>query len=240
MKQKTAGSRGKRAAQSPARTRPLRKAPHAKTAGEKQNPLRPRGVLPTARLAAEVERLSAELAASRLRIGELESRIDIDPLTQTFNRRGFERALARSLAYLKRYRATAALVYLDLDAFKPVNDRHGHAAGDAVLKAVAASLLREVRASDMVARFGGDEFVVLLWNLTEAEALGKAAALERAVYATPVRWGASTMVVGASAGVTLLGPLDTPAEVLARADAAMYARKHQRHDHSGAATIAER
>jgi diguanylate cyclase (GGDEF)-like protein len=238
VKQKTAGSRGKRAAQNPARTRPLRKAPHAKTAGEKQNPLRPRGVLPTARLAAEVERLSAELAASRLRIGDLESRIDVDPLTQTFNRRGFERALARSLAYLKRYRATAALVYLDLDA--PVNDRHGHAAGDAVLKAVAASLLREVRASDMVARFGGDEFVVLLWNVTEAEALGKAAALERAVYATPVRWGASTMVVGASAGVTLLGPLDTPAEVLARADAAMYARKHQRHDHSGAATIAER
>jgi diguanylate cyclase (GGDEF)-like protein len=240
VKQKTAGARGKRSAQNEARTRPLRKAPHAKTAraktahtktaGEKPNPPRPRLASTPARLAAEVERLSAELAASRLRIGELESRIDIDPLTQTFNRRGFERALARSLAYLKRYRATAALVYLDLDAFKPVNDRHGHAAGDAVLKAVAAALLREVRASDMVARFGGDEFVVLLWNVTEAEALSKAAALERAVYATPVRWGASTMVVGASAGVTHLGPLDTPADVLARADASMYARKHQRHD----------
>ena len=242
MKQKTAGSRGKRAAQNGARATPPQKAPHAKTAGEKPNPQRPRRASATARLAAEVERLSAELAASRLRVGELESRIDIDPLTQTFNRRGFERALARSLAYIKRYRATAALVYLDLDAFKPVNDRHGHAAGDAVLKAIAAALLREVRASDMVARFGGDEFVVLLWNVTEAEALGKAAALERAVYATPVRWGASTMVVGASAGVTLLGPLDTPAEVVARADAAMYARKHQRHDSSEtiAATIADR
>ena len=234
-----AGSRGKRAAQNGARKPPPRKAQRAKTAGEKPNPLRARPASTTTRLAAEVERLSAELAASRLCIGELESRIDIDPLTRTFNRRGFERALARSLAYLKRYRATAALVYLDLDAFKPVNDRHGHAAGDAVLKAVAASLLREVRASDMVARFGGDEFVVLLWNVTEAEALDKAAALERAVYATPVRWGASTVVVGASAGVTLLGPLDTPADVLARADAAMYARKHQRHDHSenGAVTV---
>jgi diguanylate cyclase (GGDEF)-like protein len=242
VKQKTAGSRGKRAVQNRARTTPPRQAPHTKTSAEKPNPPRPRQASTAARLAAEVERLSAELAASRLRIGELESRIDIDPLTQTFSRRGFERALARSLAYLKRYRATAALGYLDLDAFKPVNDRHGHAAGDAVLKAVAAALLREVRASDMVARFGGDEFVVLLWNVTEAEALGKAAALERAVYATPVRWGASTMVVGASAGVTLLGPLDTPAEVLARADAAMYARKHQRHGdcESGAATIAER
>jgi diguanylate cyclase (GGDEF)-like protein len=234
VKQKTAGGRGKRTAQNRTLARPLRKAPHAKTAGEKPNPPRPRLASTTTRLAAEVERLSAELAASRLRVGELESRIDIDPLTQTFNRRGFERALARSLAYLKRYRATAALVYLDLDAFKPVNDRHGHAAGDAVLKAVAAALLREVRASDMLARFGGDEFVVLLWNVTEAEALGKAAALERAIYATPVRWGASTIVVGASAGFTLLGPLDTPADVLARADAAMYARKHRRHDHRDA------
>ncbi len=136
--------------------------------------------------------------------------------------------MARSLAYLKRYQATAALVYLDLDGFKPVNDRHGHAAGDAVLKAVAAALLHEVRASDLVARLGGDEFVVLLWNVTEPEAQSKAIALEKAVYATPVRWGASTMVVGASAGISLLGPLDTPAEALARADAAMYARKMQR------------
>jgi diguanylate cyclase (GGDEF)-like protein len=181
-----------------------------------------------ARLTAEVERLSAELEASHLRIGELERRIDGDPLTGTFNRRGFERALARSLAYVKRYQATAALVYLDLDQFKPVNDRHGHAAGDAVLQAISAALLREVRASDIVARIGGDEFAVLLWNVTEADAFGKAAALEQAVYATPVRWGASTMVVSASAGVALVGPLDTPAEVLARADATMYARKMQR------------
>src|SRR6202042_3233466 len=118
-------------------------------------------------------------------------------------------------------------------------DRHGHAAVFAVLKADAASLLREVCASDMVARFGGDEFVVLLWNLTEAEALGKAAALEQAVYATPVRWGASTMVVGASAGVSLLGPLDTPAEALARADAAMYARKLRRSQGRGEDTSAK-
>jgi diguanylate cyclase (GGDEF)-like protein len=228
VKQKTARSRSKRAGQARARTTPVRKARISEAKGEKPNPPRPRLPSAAARLTAEVERLSAEVAASRLRIGELESRIDVDPLTQTFNRHGFERALTRSLAYLKRYRATAVLVYLDLDAFKPVNDRHGHAAGDAVLKAVAAALLREVRASDIVARLGGDEFVVLLWNVTEPEAQSKAAALEKAVYATPVRWGASTMVVGASAGVTVLGPLDTAAGALARADAAMYARKLER------------
>jgi diguanylate cyclase (GGDEF)-like protein len=180
------------------------------------------------RLAAEVERLAAQLEQSRARIADLEVRVDIDPLTELLNRRGFERELTRSVAYVRRYGTSAALVYLDLDGFKPVNDRHGHAAGDAVLKALAAALIRQVRASDVVARIGGDEFVVLLWNVSGPAAVTKAAALERAVYATPVRWGASTLVVGASAGLALIGALDTPADVLARADAAMYARKAER------------
>jgi diguanylate cyclase (GGDEF)-like protein len=183
-----------------------------------------------ARLAAEVERLAAELKASRSRITELEARIDVDPLTETLNRRGFERELKRSLAYVKRYAVSAALVYVDLDEFKPVNDRHGHAAGDAVLRAVAATLVGEVRASDVVARIGGDEFVLLLWNVSENEAATKAAELETAIYATSLRWGASILVVGAAAGITMIGRLDTPAEVLARADAAMYARKAERHE----------
>jgi diguanylate cyclase (GGDEF)-like protein len=187
---------------------------------------RTRAVVP--RLAAEVDQLAAALEAARARIVDLEARIDVDPLTETLNRRGFERELKRSLAYVKRYGVSAALVYLDLDEFKPVNDRHGHAAGDAVLKAVAAALVREVRASDVVARIGGDEFVVLLWNVGALDAAAKAVTLEAAVYATPVRFGASTLVVGASAGVAFIGPLDAPGEVLARADAAMYARKRER------------
>lgn len=180
------------------------------------------------RLAAEVDALAAELEASQARIVELEARIDIDPLTEIRNRRSFARELERSLAYVKRYGTSAALIYVDLDDFKPVNDRHGHAAGDAVLKAVAASLVRHVRTSDIVARIGGDEFAVLLWNVRGVAAAAKAAALEAAVYATPVRWNDSTLVVGASAGMILLGALDMPDEVLARADAAMYARKAER------------
>jgi diguanylate cyclase (GGDEF)-like protein len=177
------------------------------------------------RLAAEVDALAAQLQDSRARILELEARVDIDPLTETLNRRGFERELKRSVAYVKRYGTSAALIYVDLDGFKPVNDRHGHAAGDVVLKAIAATLVRQVRASDVVARIGGDEFAILLWNVSGPAAAAKATALEVAVYATPVRWGSSTLVVGASAGVALLGALDLPADVLARADAAMYARK---------------
>ena len=80
----------------------------------------------------------SELLRGERKIAELEARADIDPLLDIFNRRGFDRELKRSLAYIDRYGTDAALIYLDLDGFKAVNDRHGHAAGDALLRAVAA------------------------------------------------------------------------------------------------------
>ena len=180
------------------------------------------------RLAAEVARLEAELAAMRARIAELEAHAESDPLTGIMNRRGFERELNRAAAYVQRYGGNAALVYLDLDGFKPVNDRFGHAAGDAVLTAVAAALLGSVRASDIVARIGGDEFAVLLWNLSAEDARKKAMALERAIATATIRWGGRRVSVGATAGVAELAADQDIAGLLARADAAMYARKRKR------------
>jgi len=180
------------------------------------------------RLAEEVRRLELELAAARARMAALEARAEIDPLTDLVNRRGLERELKRALAYLKRYGTSAVLVYLDLDSFKSVNDRHGHAAGDAVLKRVAVVLARQVRACDLVARLGGDEFIVLLWNLDAADGEAKARALEAAIARTTATHGEAALSVGASAGATMLLPLDTPASALERADRAMYARKSGR------------
>jgi diguanylate cyclase (GGDEF)-like protein len=179
------------------------------------------------RLAAEVARLEAELAIMRERVAELETRAESDPLTGVMNRRGFERELKRASAYVRRYGGNAALIYLDLDGFKPVNDRHGHAAGDAVLKAVAAVLVGSVRASDAVARIGGDEFATLLWNLSASAAQAKASALERAIAAARVAWGADVLSVGASAGVAELAGDQDIGDVVARADAAMYDRKRK-------------
>ena len=230
MKNRSAKSSGKSVSPLPLRSVRPRESILRKPGAEKPQAAKLPARATAVRLAAEVERLAAELEASRARITELETRIDVDPLTEALNRRGFERELRRSLAYVKRYGATAAVIYLDLDEFKPINDRYGHAAGDAVLKAIAATLARNVRASDVVARIGGDEFVVLFWNVTAAAAAAKAAALEAAVSATPVRWGNATLVAGASAGMTLVGRLDSAAEVLKRADAAMYARKAGRRD----------
>ncbi len=184
--------------------------------------------VPAALLLAEIERLKADLLKAEWRIAELEAKADVDPLLEILNRRGFDRELARSLAYVQRYGTAGALVFLDLDGFKSVNDRHGHAAGDALLKAVVTALKGHVRASDTVARLGGDEFGVLMWHLDEAQAQAKARELEAIVASTTLAHGADRLSVGASAGSVALPREGTAQAVLEAADRAMYARKKER------------
>jgi diguanylate cyclase (GGDEF)-like protein len=179
-------------------------------------------------LLAEIDRLKAELIRAEWRIVELEARADIDPLLNIFNRRGFERELTRSLAYVKRYGTDAVLVYIDLDGFKAINDRYGHTAGDTLLKAAAAALTRHVRASDVVARLGGDEFAVLMWNVSEARAVAKARELERTIEQIVVVHGDAKLSVGASGGIASLRTDGKAAQVIDAADKEMYARKQER------------
>lgn len=187
---------------------------------------------PAATMRAEIERLKAQLIQAEWKIAELEARADVDPLLDIFNRRGFERELIRSLAYVKRYGTPAVLVYIDLDGFKTVNDKHGHAAGDALLMAVARQLTTHVRASDVVARLGGDEFAVLMWNLGEAQAAAKARELENGIATasapTSAVAGSPRVSVGASAGVVPLKGDAAPAAIMDAADKAMYVRKKER------------
>jgi diguanylate cyclase (GGDEF)-like protein len=183
---------------------------------------------PAALLLAEVERLQADLGKAQRTIAELEARADVDPLLDILNRRGFERELKRSLAYLQRYNCEAVLLFIDLDDFKAVNDRHGHAAGDALLKAVARELVGNVRASDVVARLGGDEFGVLLWNLGAAQAAAKAHSLERLIETVTVAHGEARIAAGASVGLMPLVAGAAPEQMIDAADKAMYARKNER------------
>jgi diguanylate cyclase (GGDEF)-like protein len=179
-------------------------------------------------LRAEIERLREELIWAKCKISELEERADVDPLLDIFNRRGFERELKRSLAYVARYGTEAALIYIDLDGFKAVNDQHGHRAGDAVLKAVARQLTTHVRASDVVARLGGDEFAVVMWNVGVDAAAAKAGELEKLIEAVGIAHDGVRLAVGASAGLVPLAAAATPAQLIDAADRAMYARKQQR------------
>jgi diguanylate cyclase (GGDEF)-like protein len=178
--------------------------------------------------ARTIAALTKRLAQARRYIAKLEAHADTDFLLDIPNRRGFERELNRSIAYVKRYRASAALLVVDVDRLKPINDRFGHAAGDHLLKTIVGILCANIRQSDMLGRLGGDEFGILLWNLGEGDALAKAAALERAVDETVCGYRGRRLSLGISVGVTVLGADDAAATVLERADQAMYARKEAR------------
>jgi diguanylate cyclase (GGDEF)-like protein len=169
--------------------------------------------------------LRTKLKQALQRVAELEAAADTDFLLEIPNRRGFERELKRAIAYMKRYRASGALIVLDVDRLKPINDSFGHAAGDEVLKAIAGTLTRQIRASDVVGRLGGDEFALLLWNLSETDAKAKAAALEEAIDGLTFEFDGRSITAGASAGVSILDTHSEAGRALEAADSAMYVRK---------------
>src|SRR6185503_8659165 len=107
-------------------------------------------------LMGEVDSLRRELSQTRVRLEEVEKTADQDHLLPLLNRRAFVRELTRYIAFAGRYGTPASLIYFDLDGFKTVNDTHGHAGGDAVLKNFAQVLSDNVRDSDCVGRLGGD------------------------------------------------------------------------------------
>jgi len=188
----------------------------------------PRPSVPSNDAKPAIRRLRAQLAQAQARIEELRASAETDFLLDIRNRRGFERELNRSIAYIKRYHASGALIVLDVDRLKPINDAFGHAAGDEVLKAIVAVLLSQVRSSDVIARLGGDEFALLLWNMSETDARAKAASLEEAVDRLTFVFRGRTVTTGASAGVAILGPHAEAGRALEEADCAMYVRKAQR------------
>ena len=203
-----------------------------KTASRRRAKPAPRGAPADAgtnqTIKATIRGLRSKLKDALRRVAELEAAADTDFLLEIPNRRGFERELKRAIAYMKRYRASGALIVIDVDRLKPINDSFGHAAGDEVLKAIATTLTRQIRASDVVGRLGGDEFALLLWNLSETDAKAKAAIFEQAIDDLSFTFRGQQVTAGASAGVALLGAHADAARALEEADAAMYVRKAQR------------
>jgi diguanylate cyclase (GGDEF)-like protein len=175
-----------------------------------------------------IRRLRARLAEALARIEELQSSADTDFLLNIPNRRGFERELNRAIAFIKRYQASGALIVLDVDRLKPINDTFGHSAGDRVLEAVVATLRTQVRSSDVIGRLGGDEFALLLWNLSETDARAKAATLEETIDQLTFVFRGHTVKAGVSAGVAILDSQAEAGKALEQADCAMYVRKAQR------------
>lgn len=186
--------------------------------------------VPTAEvdLHAEIERLRAEVAALTVRAETAEALADHDVLTRALNRRGFMTVLNRSMAFCRRHEVQAVLLYLDLDGFKGVNDRLGHAAGDAALMRVADLLLENVRESDAVGRLGGDEFALLLLHAGVEEGREKARRLAETLEADGFQWQGERAALGGSFGVRPYAGQTDPEVWLSEADAAMWLRKKGR------------
>ena len=176
----------------------------------------------TDKLKAEVKRLRRLLHEAQTEIARLEPLVDLDPLLPVFNRRAFARELGRVVSYCERYDATAVLLYLDLDGFKSINDRFGHAAGDAVLKHVAQLLIANTRKSDILGRLGGDEFGVLLIRTDVAGGNLVADRIAGALANTAISFGSVLIPVTFSAGLAVVDGSQGADEVIAAADEAMY------------------
>jgi diguanylate cyclase (GGDEF)-like protein len=178
-----------------------------------------------AALRAEVERLRHENRALVTALAELALIAERDCLTELFNRRYLLAALERRIRAVSRGAARAALIYLDVDGLKGINDRHGHAAGDHVLSEIARRLRAAVCDGDVVARIGGDEFAVLLDNLGPAETKQRLDRLIASVKGTPCRFKDQEIAVSAAFGVGMIRPGDDAEDLLCRADARMYRDK---------------
>jgi diguanylate cyclase (GGDEF)-like protein/PAS domain S-box-containing protein len=151
---------------------------------------------------------------------------DHDPLTGLRNRRLFEADLELQVGRCQRYGESAALLVIDLDGFKQINDDHGHGAGDDALRAVARTLTRRLRATDLLARLGGDEFAVLLPHIDRPNVERVVADLTRVIASCAVDAGETVVHLSGSIGFTLIDrEARDDEQILAEADRAMYAAK---------------
>lgn len=209
-------------------------------------PAKPSVVLPPAQaevparaedLSAAVEELSTEVMSLRrelrlLRIAnaELERVAVRDTLTPLFNRRYFLTALNERLVRAKRYNTKAAVLFIDVNRMKFINDAFGHAAGDFALVHVAQLVQANIRGTDVAARIGGDEFAVILEEVDEEQAEAKARQLDEVMRTAPCIFGQEALPLSASIGLTMLRPNDTEDALIERADSDMYARKRAWHE----------
>jgi len=176
-------------------------------------------------LVAEISRLRAEVARLESRVEELDRLANMDSLVPVANRRGLITQLDMMIARFERHGTPAALLFVDVDGLKALNDAFGHAAGDAVLIHLTEMMVSSVRQTDMVARIGGDEFAILLDHADEASACETASRLADSVAGCEFCFEGRCLPLSIAIGFTNIQAGDSPVAVLDRADEAMYKEK---------------
>ena len=178
--------------------------------------------------AVELFSNNSDVIAAQERLRELEYFALIDPLTRVANRRGIEMYLHQHLEEVKRSGLRAGLLFLDIDDFKAVNDTYGHDAGDAVLSMVAQTLVNNIRPFDIVGRWGGEEFLVIIRNVDPCTLNDTGRRLCMLVAQSFVERNGYSIRVTLSGGATRLNEKDTMETALHRADMLLYESKRQK------------
>jgi len=176
-------------------------------------------------LIEEIGALRGKVAQLQERVAQLDQLAHQDSLIDLPNRRGFMRALERLIDRVKRYDEKAAMLFVDIDGLKLINDSFGHKAGDEALIQVARLLAGAVRKSDLVARIGGDEFGILLSHADAANAHDTATRLIDLIAGCDFVHAGDPLPLSVAIGVGMIGGEESPDQVMARADAEMYRRK---------------
>jgi diguanylate cyclase (GGDEF)-like protein len=184
-------------------------------------------------LKAEIARLRAANAELTSALAEMEQVALRDPLTGLYNRRYFLSALQDRIAHVARYGARIAILYVDVDGLKAINDRLGHGAGDAALGAIADCLRAAIRESDIIARIGGDEFALLIDHVDAPAARTKMRKLQQSLGALSFTHDGEALRLSAAFGMAMIDPRDSAEALLGRADSDMYRAKQADSDWSG-------
>lgn len=171
----------------------------------------------------EVEHANRKLLEAR---DQLELLVQMDPLTEALNRHAFH-SLLRRPEKGQESKTSGSVAVIDIDNLKPINDTFGHTVGDKAIRAVARAMRSLVRADDMLFRWGGDEFLVLMFNLPQAEALRRLEKLNRILEEHCARWTSVPITVSVSYGVAGFNSLTDLAGAIEAADKAMYAQRNQ-------------
>ena len=179
----------------------------------------------TDRLVAEIGRLRAQIAELEAKVEQLDLLAHQDPLVNLPNRRGFMRELERLIDRARRYEELSAMLFVDLDGLKMINDTFGHKAGDEALIQVAQLLVGGLRRSDVVARIGGDEFAILLSHTDETNAHDTAGRLVDKIADCDFMHDGDPLPLSVAIGVAPISGEDDAQAIMARADEEMYRRK---------------
>ena len=202
-------------------------AGHLKTFREREDAREREWRIKSEQMSQRIGELERSAQSFEVRLKQKQQLASLDPLTGIANRLVFEQSIARICEQITQDGGEACLLVIDIDHFKKINDRFGHAAGDRALRIVAEQLAARLRPDDLLARYGGEEFVVVLPETGATAGRAMAESLRTCIESAGFRGQKQPVQITLSCGVTVLSKGDTPEDAFDRADRALYRAKHR-------------